>query len=148
MGDEYGHSRQGNNNAYCQDNELNYFDWSKLNPKNIEFIHRLIKLRKHISRLHSNKFYNNHEISWHGLKYNDPAWNKDDGFLALHFHEGFFILYNFSKEKKTLMLPEGSWHELLHSHKHESIIQFPIDTSHYLVDELSVVILSKKPFSL
>ena len=30
MGDEYGHTRKGNNNAWCQDNELNYFLWDEL----------------------------------------------------------------------------------------------------------------------
>ena len=30
MGDEYGHTRKGNNNAWCQDNDLNWFLWDQL----------------------------------------------------------------------------------------------------------------------
>jgi isoamylase len=30
MGDEYGHSKQGNNNTYCHDSELNWFNWQQV----------------------------------------------------------------------------------------------------------------------
>jgi isoamylase len=47
-GDEMGHTQNGNNNAYCQDNELTWIDWSKLNDggrKLLEFTKRLIQIR-------------------------------------------------------------------------------------------------------
>ncbi|MCI5052192.1 MAG: alpha-amylase family glycosyl hydrolase [Simkaniaceae bacterium] len=48
MGDEYGHSRQGNNNPWCQDNELNWFNWDHLeqNQELFEFVRTSIKNKK------------------------------------------------------------------------------------------------------
>ncbi len=45
-GDEIGRTQQGNNNAYCQDNETNWFDWSKPDTGLLDFTRRLIELRK------------------------------------------------------------------------------------------------------
>jgi isoamylase len=46
-GDERGRSQQGNNNAYCQDNELSWLDWSESPPSQslLEFVRRLVELR-------------------------------------------------------------------------------------------------------
>ncbi|WP_448547856.1 glycogen debranching protein GlgX [Thalassotalea fusca] len=45
-GDELGHSQAGNNNAYCQDNELSWIDWSNTNEQELNFVKQLIALRK------------------------------------------------------------------------------------------------------
>lgn len=45
MGDEYGHTRYGNNNAWCHDNELNYFDWTR---QENTLIAKLVSLRKDV----------------------------------------------------------------------------------------------------
>ncbi|MDD5934236.1 MAG: alpha-amylase family glycosyl hydrolase, partial [Clostridiales bacterium] len=47
-GDEFGNSQQGNNNAYCQDNEIGWVDWKKksYNKEQLEFVKQLITLRK------------------------------------------------------------------------------------------------------
>jgi glycogen operon protein len=45
-GDEMGRTQQGNNNAYCQDNEITWFDWSDQDTGLLEFTRRLIALRK------------------------------------------------------------------------------------------------------
>ncbi|MCB1084636.1 MAG: glycogen debranching enzyme, partial [Chlamydiia bacterium] len=50
MGDEYGHTKQGNNNTWCQDNPLSYFQWGKL-EKNLSFfqwVSSLIEIRKRV----------------------------------------------------------------------------------------------------
>jgi isoamylase len=44
-GDETGNSQGGNNNAYCQDNEIGWVDWSKPDPDLVDFIRRLADLR-------------------------------------------------------------------------------------------------------
>jgi isoamylase len=44
-GDELGRTQQGNNNAYCQDNELSWFDWDSADPELLEFTRRLAELR-------------------------------------------------------------------------------------------------------
>lgn len=48
MGDEYGHTREGNNNAYAQDNKLNWFDWKKQeeNHELFDLVRNLISFRK------------------------------------------------------------------------------------------------------
>jgi len=48
MGDEYGHTREGNNNAYCQDNRLNYFLWDELEARGdfFRFYQKMIDFRK------------------------------------------------------------------------------------------------------
>ncbi len=45
-GDEIGRTQQGNNNAYCQDNQITWFDWSALDTALLDFTKRLIALRK------------------------------------------------------------------------------------------------------
>lgn len=60
MGDEYGHTKRGNNNTWCQDNELNWFDWNKLNTQEegglFRFVSNLIHFRKNHKVLHSESF--------------------------------------------------------------------------------------------
>ena len=45
-GDEMGRTQQGNNNAYCQDNEITWFDWAHADTGLQEFTKRLVALRK------------------------------------------------------------------------------------------------------
>ncbi len=66
-GDEFGNTQQGNNNAYCQDNELSWLDWSLLSQDRgaalAQFTSRLTHLRKQHGALHSAKFLFGEEIS-------------------------------------------------------------------------------------
>jgi len=82
-GDEMGKTQRGNNNAYCQDNEISWLDWSLLNS-NAElftFCQRMIAFRRAHSALRSNiyhqdKDYLSHDypsLSWHST----GAWNAD-----------------------------------------------------------------------
>jgi isoamylase len=45
-GDELGRTQQGNNNAYCQDNEISWFDWKNADRELVEFVARLARLRR------------------------------------------------------------------------------------------------------
>ena len=45
-GDEIGRTQRGNNNAYCQDNELSWFDWDDVDDELLEFTRKLIALRR------------------------------------------------------------------------------------------------------
>jgi glycogen operon protein len=45
-GDEFGRTQQGNNNAYCQDNAITWFDWSSVDPGLLAFTKRLLTLRR------------------------------------------------------------------------------------------------------
>jgi isoamylase len=58
-GDEFGRTQNGNNNAYCQDNELNWIDWDGI-PKQgrdlVDFVRQLIALRRTFPILHRGRF--------------------------------------------------------------------------------------------
>ena len=45
-GDELGRTQRGNNNAYCQDNEITWFDWSAIDRELLQFTRKLIALRR------------------------------------------------------------------------------------------------------
>jgi glycogen operon protein len=66
MGDECGRSQSGNNNAYCQDNEISWLDWSLVASEKgkalSEFVARLVALRGRYETLRFDKFMGNQEI--------------------------------------------------------------------------------------
>jgi isoamylase len=58
-GDEFGHTQEGNNNAYAQDNEITWLAWEKITPEGrdlLEFTRRLIAVRKAYPILHRGRF--------------------------------------------------------------------------------------------
>jgi glycogen debranching enzyme len=55
-GDEFGRTQNGNNNAYCQDNEVTWLDWSNADLQLIEFVAELSKLRKTLPLVTSSEF--------------------------------------------------------------------------------------------
>jgi isoamylase len=78
-GDEIARSQQGNNNCYCQDNELTWHDWNLDEPRKrlFEFTSRLIELRKEHPNLHRRKFFQDRKIR--GSVVRDIAWMGTDG---------------------------------------------------------------------
>jgi isoamylase len=78
-GDEIGRTQQGNNNAYCQDNELSWYDW-KLDRAARElmvFTQRLVGLRKNHPILRRRRFFQGRRI--HGSEVKDISWLRPDG---------------------------------------------------------------------
>jgi len=78
-GDEFGRSQSGNNNAYCQDNELSWINW---NPEAVDrdllgFTRRLILLRKQHPVFRRRRFFQGRQIKGSGIK--DVMWLKPDG---------------------------------------------------------------------
>jgi glycogen operon protein len=78
-GDEFGRSQGGNNNAYCQDNELSWLDWQNLDSKQLAFTHQLIEFRKQHPVFRRRKFFEGRSIR--GGDTNDIAWFRPDGEL-------------------------------------------------------------------
>jgi isoamylase len=78
-GDELGRTQQGNNNAYCQDNELSWHHWSLDAPKAqfLEFAQRVIQYRKKHPNLHRNAFYDHDPDATHPDK--NIVWFRADG---------------------------------------------------------------------
>jgi isoamylase len=78
-GDEFGRTQRGNNNAYCQDNEISWFDW-KIPPAEQEFlafVRRLIALRRQHSVIRWPRFLHGHHRSPEGVK--DITWLSPAG---------------------------------------------------------------------
>jgi len=78
-GDEIGRTQRGNNNAYCQDNELSWFDW-RLNRAQrdlLAFTGELIALRRRHPVLHRRQFFHGRTI--HGSEVKDLTWFRPDG---------------------------------------------------------------------
>lgn len=108
MGDEYGHTREGNNNGYCQDNALNYFLWNvmKENSHRIHFFQDLLSFRKNCPLFQRKRFFTENNLNWHGLKPNDPNW--DSRFVAYTLEEKnihLYIAFNAYFEGADIELP-------------------------------------------
>jgi isoamylase len=78
-GDEFGRSQQGNNNAYCQDNELSWYDWGEVehNAALLEFTRGLIRFRKEHPLLRRRRFFEG--VFAPGADIKDLTWFKSDG---------------------------------------------------------------------
>ncbi|HEU4577277.1 MAG TPA: hypothetical protein VFS67_03410 [Polyangiaceae bacterium] len=76
-GDELGHTQRGNNNAYCQDNELSWLDWEHVDAALLAFVRRLTKLRASHPVLRRRRFFHGRRV--HGLDVRDVLWLKPSG---------------------------------------------------------------------
>jgi glycogen operon protein len=133
MGDEVRRSQQGNNNAYCQDNEISWLDWSWLEkyPDVHRFVRQLIAIRLqpdpyqgYPERPTLNQIFARLEIKFHGVRLNQQGWGDDDHSLALSVRDpegGLFchLIFNAYWESLEFELPslkEGeqqSWYRWL-----------------------------------
>src|SRR5579863_5558644 len=89
MGDEIGRTQQGNNNAYCQDNEISWVDWSMMesNAGLLRFFQLMIAFRKRSGLLRRSSFDLNGEhgfhVTWHGVKRMKPDWSSESRTIAM-----------------------------------------------------------------
>lgn len=90
MGDEVRRTQRGNNNAYCQDNECNWFDWSLLEQHGDvrRFVSLLnqFRLRRDVAvegtRMTLQELLDRAEITWHGVALGCPDWSEKSHSLA------------------------------------------------------------------
>jgi isoamylase len=78
-GDEFGRSQEGNNNAYCQDNEISWVDWNygERGEELIRFVERLTRLRRQYAVLRRNRFLTGEWNEEFGIK--DATWLAPTG---------------------------------------------------------------------
>jgi glycogen operon protein len=78
-GDELGRTQQGNNNVYCQDNELSWIDWADARENEVltEFTAQLVRLRREHPVFRRQRFFQSRSI--HGSSIDDIAWLRPDG---------------------------------------------------------------------
>jgi glycogen operon protein len=91
-GDEMANTQWGNNNAYCQDNEISWLDWRRLedNRELFNFFSKMVAFRKAHPVLRSLSHFQNRDyvgsgfadITWHGTKSWNADWSADSRMLA------------------------------------------------------------------
>ena len=90
MGDEVRRTQNGNNNAYCQDNEITWFDWDAVPQQEYlrRFVDKLIAFHQGAVIFRDRQFWGrpgSAGITWHGVHLNEPDWSDDSHTLALEF---------------------------------------------------------------
>jgi glycogen operon protein len=102
MGDEIRRSQRGNNNAYCQDNEISWLDWSLLD-RHLDLFRFVQTLISHRLRwmeaggvasfqLSLNELLRTAEIDWHGVRLGSPDWTDNSHSIALTLRAGRGLL--------------------------------------------------------
>jgi glycogen operon protein len=76
-GDEIGRTQQGNNNSYCQDNEISWVNWASADKELLEFTKKLIQLRHDHSIFSRKSWFRGEPVKANGIE--DIAWFLPDG---------------------------------------------------------------------
>lgn len=124
-GDEFRRGQQGNNNAYCQDNDISWFDWGNcgLNSALVSFTRKAIELRKNHPVFRRTEFFKGSmagkqpDIQWYAADGSNPDWSKISRFLAFRLlgtfdsrakkisDNDFFIAANTDRQDIMLRIP-------------------------------------------
>jgi len=139
-GDEIGRTKQGNNNTYCQDNEISWYDWENADKKFMEFVANLINIRKEHTVFRRRNWFKGElaemeDISWHrpdGKKMQGKDWGIETKFLSVFLsgHLGyndlvgepisdddFYIVFNASENKIEFVLTDpfenAKWEKII-----------------------------------
>lgn len=132
-GDEWGNTQLGNNNVYCQDNELGWLSWERF-PANHDlfmFVKELIAFRKKYHTFHPEKMFSGKDlkncgvpdVSYHG----EEAWRADLSWesrrLGVYYHgeEDVYVAYNMHWEECSFALPklmgQKKWYQAASTNK-------------------------------
>jgi glycogen operon protein len=131
-GDELGRSQGGNNNAFCQDNELSWYDWDAQDDELREFARRLIQLRREHPVFRRVRFLKGVQVMgsgapdvwWFradGRKMTRRDWQDGDPLLGMFLNgreiptpgphgeeiddDSFIVLFNATPDERSVMLP-------------------------------------------
>ncbi|MCC7174191.1 MAG: glycogen debranching protein GlgX [Bryobacterales bacterium] len=168
-GDEVRRTQRGNNNAYCQDNETGWFDWSLVeeHPRLLRFWQRMIEFRKRHAALRDRHFFRGAvnergvaDVTWHGTRLGNPGWS-DPGARALAMTLGGFngdpdlhVMLNMYWEPLTFELPGivgRRWHKAVDTAESSPLdisdfgYEPAVETSVLAVQPRSVVVLVNRP---
>jgi len=127
-GDEFARTQNGNNNAYCQDNEISWYDWSlfETNPGLYRFVKEIIAFRRRHPGFMRPEFYTGRggtykgipDISWFDDKSISPNWDNAGYYLALRLlgskaeiladrdDNDFYIMFNASTEVHKFIIAD------------------------------------------
>jgi glycogen operon protein len=123
MGDEARHTRQGNNNPWCQDNAMNWLDWQAVEEEQevLDFVRRLHRFTTTLDLLNDNRFWTATsparpgDITWHGTKLGKPDWTADSRSLAYTLgrpgdNQILHVMLNASAKPLVFQLPANRPH--------------------------------------
>jgi isoamylase len=164
-GDEILRSKQGNNNTYCQNNELSWIDWRLVddNRDMLDFTRAMIAFRKRHPTLRRRRFLTGKperagappDISWHGVELDEPGWDDGDcrtlAFMLAGLNDGephLHVMLNMSEDALDFALPplDGRrWQRAVDTDEHPSVWcpeqQHALSTARCRVGARSVVVL-------
>lgn len=166
-GDEIGRTQRGNNNGYCQDNDLSWIDWNlvRKNSGLLRFFKNLILFRKDHPALRRETFFeddrsNKTKIHWYNKLLNTPNWTEKLRCLAFHLlpaaaDTDIYVIANSDKKRKRFHLPylgeEKRWYLVMDTNRsepedifdkgHEIIL---VNQDHYLTEAQSTILLLGK----
>ncbi|KAM4087954.1 hypothetical protein ACB094_07G034800 [Castanea mollissima] len=113
MGDEYGHTKGGNNNTYCHDNYINYFQWDKKENSSSDFFRfccLMTKFRHECESLGLYDFPTAERLQWHGHTPGMPDWSETSRFVAFTLIDSvkgeIYVAFNSSHLPVVITLPE------------------------------------------
>ena len=125
-GDEFLRTQKGNNNAYCQDNEISWFDWSfvEKNRDILEFVKKAIAFRSRCTILQGRKFLTGGDadsdgmpdITWFGTNLDRPGWDLPDARTIAYLLDGsevesdlgeylLFFIFNADYRMQRVQIP-------------------------------------------
>jgi len=165
MGDEVRRTQGGNNNAYCQDNETSWFDWTLLETR--ADVHRFVSMltARRVLRdiepergLALNEIIRRADITWHGVELYRPDWRSVSHGIAFTVNEtmhrvSFHVMLNAYWEPLEFELPSiarrghGSWRRWIDTFldSPHDIVDWAhaplVDGDRYRVEPRSVVVL-------
>lgn len=164
-GDEIGHSQLGNNNPYCQDNNISWLDWQNTDKDLLAFHQRLIQLRQKIPALRQRQWLQSPEqagehwtVQWlnqNGETMTESQWNDDQQHcLTIRLRRAssqdpdrseVLIVINRSDTQMYAQLPDGPWHASLDTSRSDGspVKQGPADAPLSL-DAGSIQVLLKQ----
>ena len=124
-GDEFGNSQYGNNNAYCQDNEITWLKWENFNQTLFDFTKQTIALRKKIQSLQQGAWWSDENVAWLNCGGNpmtlDDWHNRESKALQVMLDGKYLFLINAKTEPQSFYLPKGKWKKIAETEN--SVIQ-------------------------
>jgi isoamylase len=158
-GDEFRRTQGGNNNAYCQDNEISWFDWNLLqqNQEIFKFTCGMLAFRRAHPILSKEQFYTEAEIQWFSPHGELPHWDDSNcKQLACLIHENvknmIYIMFNAGSQGADFNLPkmplDVNWYLAIDTSRllsQETLIENP--KTYHLEAQSSVILLARKHLS-
>ncbi|HYD57348.1 MAG TPA: glycogen debranching protein GlgX [Burkholderiales bacterium] len=142
-GDELGRTQRGNNNAYCQDNEISWLDWDLDAPGAglLAFVRKLGRLRQECGALRKRSY--ERDIAWltpHGGEMTEAEWKLPFArCLGARLAEDLLLLLNAHDGDIPFQLPGGEWSVLLDTADEAA----QIFADNYLLRGRSLALLSR-----